>query len=367
MQIHRVPTPSAPDAEPHPLVHAMAEVGRASLAAEYGHEDFTESARFLTVRLADCPERTTAAWVALPDGVDPDACAPTDGLGWATLAVFLTEDHHLAHVHITTHPDHRGRGHGRALWDAVQPDLHASGRTTWFCGVYAPGAEATGPDAVVAKSGSGALDGTTPVNRWLQREGFELEQCERPSTLALGEGVLARAASLEREAGAVAGEAYELVHWADEAPEHLVAGLAALNARMSTDAPVAGLEFEEQVWDADRLRRAEERTRLAGHRSVTTAAIDRTSGQVAAFTALEWPETNGAGIWQENTIVLPEHRGHRLGLWVKAANVRHLMASNPDALRIHTWNADENQWMLAINDALGFTPIGLEGIWQKRL
>jgi len=39
----------------------------------------------------------------------------------------------------------------------------------------------------------------------------------------------------------------------------------------------------------------------------------------------------------------------------------------PDAVRIHTWNAEENAFMLAINVALGFRRAGVTGAWQKRL
>ena len=46
---------------------------------------------------------------------------------------------------------------------------------------------------------------------------------------------------------------------------------------------------------------------------------------------------------------------------------RPLLAENPHARRVQTWNANENRWMLAINDALGFAPIGLEGLGQKKV
>ena len=86
-----------------------------------------------------------------------------------------------------------------------------------------------------------------------------------------------------------------------------------------------------------------------------------------AYTELAWPAENPAGVWQENTIVHGDHRGHRLGQRVKAANLTALLAENPHARRVHTWNSNENRWMLAINDAVGFAPIGLEGLWQKKV
>ena len=100
---------------------------------------------------------------------------------------------------------------------------------------------------------------------------------------------------------------------------------------------------------------------------MVTVALHAGTGEVAAYTHLAWPEEHPAGVWQEETLVLPHHRGHGLGMWTKLANLARLVEANPEARRVHTWNAVENRPMLAINDALGFVPVGVEGCWQKRL
>ena len=71
--------------------------------------------------------------------------------------------------------------------------------------------------------------------------------------------------------------------------------------------------------------------------------------------------------FQNVTVVDNRHRGHRLGWLVKVANMRAMQADDPGRRRIHTWNAGENQWMLAINDAMGYQPRLVEGAWQKKL
>ena len=71
--------------------------------------------------------------------------------------------------------------------------------------------------------------------------------------------------------------------------------------------------------------------------------------------------------WQGDTLVHGDHRGHRLGMLVKVANLEAMAAERPSTRRVHTWNAGENQWMLAINVALGFRRVATEGAWQKRV
>ena len=86
-----------------------------------------------------------------------------------------------------------------------------------------------------------------------------------------------------------------------------------------------------------------------------------------AYSVLTWRPLVPESLIQQDTLVAEEHRGHRLGLLVKAANLRRAQEKWPRARSVLTWNASENQHMLAINTALGFRPAGYEGEWQKRL
>ena len=56
-------------------------------------------------------------------------------------------------------------------------------------------------------------------------------------------------------------------------------------------------------------------------------------------------------------MVLPEHRGHRLGLATKLASHRALRAAVPACRLVVTSNADVNTHMNAINEALGYRPL----------
>ena len=65
--------------------------------------------------------------------------------------------------------------------------------------------------------------------------------------------------------------------------------------------------------------------------------------------------------------MLREHRGHRLGMLLKVANLRTSREAAPGHPSVLTWNAEENRAMLDVNEAVGFVPIGDEGAWRKDL
>jgi hypothetical protein len=65
------------------------------------------------------------------------------------------------------------------------------------------------------------------------------------------------------------------------------------------------------------------------------------------------------------TGVLRAHRGHRLGLLVKVAMAEWLKTAEPQLERIDTWNAQSNQYMIAVNEALGYTILGRPATWWK--
>ena len=97
-------------------------------------------------------------------------------------------------------------------------------------------------------------------------------------------------------------------------------------------------------------------------------ALHRPTGAVVALSELTRERSNPQGlVGQSDTIVLPEHRGHRLGMLTKAANLIQVREAAPDAEAILTWNAEENRHMLDVNEALGFYPFLVEGAFQRLL
>jgi len=76
------------------------------------------------------------------------------------------------------------------------------------------------------------------------------------------------------------------------------------------------------------------------------------------------PANPGWG-FQMNTVVIRKHRGHRLGLLAKIALMELLATAEPQLERISTWNAESNQHMIAINEAMGYTVFGPPTMWFR--
>ena len=179
------------------------------------------------------------------------------------------------------------------------------------------------------------------------------------------EALDAALAVLDAEVAAADLSDYRLVTWWDRCPDEHLDDRALLRQRMSTDAPQGDMVLEEEVWDGERVREGERVMAEQGRTVVETCALHVPSGRLVAFTVLEIP-ADRRHVVQEDTLVLREHRGHRLGMWVKAANLR-AMASRFDVRRVITYNAESNAPMLRVNRAMGFRPVLRSACWTKHL
>ena len=157
--------------------------------------------------------------------------------------------------------------------------------------------------------------------------------------------------TLAGEAGAHHGDYRILTTWAP-IPDELVEGYCRLNTAFLGEAPAGEAALELERWDTKRVRDREERVARAGRRDVHTFALDA-SGEVVALTELFINETVPHRSFQSGTLVMPDHRGHRLGLAIKLANLRELVERYPQVEWIVTGNASINAAMNVINDLLG--------------
>ena len=287
-------------------------------------------------------------------------------VGTCSVTLPLRENTETAGIHVLVAPPFRRQGWGRRLLEHAEAVAVARGRTSLdsYCEVPAELVDRA-ERLLPAKSGAGGLPMDDPTIAFAAAAGYELEQVERASRLALP---VPPDHLQELEAAASPwADGYTLVTWGDTCPDDLVAEYAILRNRMSTAVPMAGLGWEAEDWDPARVRYEEQSNSRGGVQVQVAAALHKSSGLLVAYTVLNWRAGVPASITQQDTLVTAGHRGKKLGLLIKAANLRAAQDRWPAARSVLTWNAVENQHMLAINTLLGFRPAGYEGEWQKRL
>lgn len=288
-------------------------------------------------------------------------------IGLVTLELPLTDNTASGYVDLLVHPHYRRRGVGSALCRAVEALLTAQGRRTLLAWTDQPANFALdAADVVRPRTGYGSLPRAGSTVAFARHCGYELEQVERFSMLSLPVDPRV-AATAQRQAASSAGPDYEVLSWADRCPDELVEQYAHLRHRMSLDIPLGELQWEEEVWDRARVREGEERLLAKGGRSSVAAVRHVGEGRLVGHTIVEIFRQNPGVLFQEDTLVLSSHRGHRLGVLLKAHNLLQLQRYWPSGRRLYTWNAAENEHMLNINVALGFKPAGYTGAWQKKL
>ena len=247
--------------------------------------------------------------------------AVVDGqvVGVAELELPLSENLDVGWAEVDVLPEHRRQGIGRALWHAVVERARDAGRSR--------------------------VGGEVSVDLEVAGAGFEF-------ATAMGAQEKHREDHLLADlpvASAPIDPAYDVVRWRGRCPDEHRGAYLAMRNQMNADVPVGELDLEAEVLDDARLASSEER--LAQAYDVRVAAARRRSdGSFGGYSLLFVPHGAAYG-WQDDTLVMPEHRGHRLGAALKAANYADL----PEEIGVvHTWTASSNTAMHHTNTALGF-------------
>jgi GNAT superfamily N-acetyltransferase len=360
-----VPVPDSPTAEPGWEVVGSTRLHNILDAEVWGNDDFSATPQQMVSGLAHQENVIKLRSIAVP--ADVENPGPDDVVGVASTWMSRVDNLTSADVFLGTRPDARRQGVGAALWQHVLGQAREHGRTVLqsWAGFGVEPAEGD-PDALTSPTGSGRAPASDPATRFALARGFQLEQVERHSLLP----VPVDPALLERfrsESASKAGEEYELVTWEGPVPDEWIEQYCVLLRGMSTDAPTAGLTWEEEDWTPERVRTSEAAVADQGSHLLVTAVLHRPTGELAGYTAFYIEDAKRQSVFQDNTIVRGPHRGHRLGMLLKAANLQRLAEHRPDAERVHTWNAEENDFMLSINVALGFRPAGGSSAWELKL
>ncbi len=254
-------------------------------------------------------------------------------------------------VEVQVLPGVRRRGRGTAMLEHLLGVVREMGRSVVT-------AETSYPyDA--PRDGSG-----TAGAEFLRAHGFEFGLDDIQRVLDVGaanvlvEGLLAEVAPAHRD--------YRLVAFTGPVPDEFAVSYAALVATLSAEVPTGEMTVQHRSADVALLRAGEELLARQQRRSVRTVALDA-DGRVAGYTSIVVPGDEPQVAYQWGTLVARDHRGHRLGTAVKAANLALLAETEPGTGTLVTYNAHVNDHMVAINDRLGFRPVERLGEFERRL
>ena len=294
----------------------------------------------------------------LPEAPD----GPVEVLGVLEFVLPTKDNQHLMDdVYIQVRRQFRRAGIGSTLWREARRIAAEQGRSAIIAWTHHLAGTTSVPERVEAPTGVGHL----PVDRgtlFAQSLGLRLAQVERESRLLLPVAPTLLD-DLRAEAEARALPDYAVVSWIGPTPEEHLDRVAELNRTLSADAPTGELDWQEEVWDAERVRQSDALSHRTGY-SVCALAIHAATGEAAGFTLIHVHNAYPYRPEQWNTVVAGAHRGHRLGLLIKAVNLQQLATSTPEGRYVETWNAGENNHMLGINTRLGFRLHSVHGGWK---
>ncbi|MFL6053455.1 MAG: GNAT family N-acetyltransferase [Actinoallomurus sp.] len=251
-------------------------------------------------------------------------------LGSAFLRVLTRPgQEHLAELEVRVHPSERRRGVGsRLLASAVTAARGAGRRSVLAC-----------------------ADAGSPGGRFLGTRGFRKVLALTYARLPLAD---ADPAALTRIVGRP-HPGYRLLSWDGVVPDDLAMTFTA-SRRAMDDMPIGDMDYGTVHWDVARVRGVADAVVERGDILHTVAAVDESDGSIVGFTEVVVPG-DGCGDGQHyGTGVLPEHRGHGLGRWMKAASIQLTRERHPALSGLLTDTADANRYMRVINDELGYLP-----------
>ena len=304
------------------------------------------------VAMPDPDERTLRlGWAGWLD--DPDLGPRVVTTGWMSGSTVDNTD--LANVLVCCSPAERGHGHAAAMLAHVEEQARARGRDRLV--------------GEVVLAVLGGADGTGSAElAWAGRQGFELAlvDVQRRLSLPVPTELPARWPPRRR---ASRGLRAALVHRSGS--RRPGGGLGGVER----DAHDRGTDGRDRARGGDRdvgaIRAEEALLERQGRVRLGTAALappdDSGERELVAYTDIVVTVHESERGYQWGTLVRPDHRGHRLGLAVKVANLQLLQETQPQLTTVVTFNADVNAPMVAVNERLGFRAVQWMGELQKKI
>lgn len=283
----------------------------------------------------------TWGWDGEPDTVFL-ARVGGEPVGVGSVSTTEYDNLHLAWLGVRVVPERRRRGHGSEILESILAEARSRGRTTF---------------------GSDAWD-DAGFAAFAKTHGFE------PASVAINRRqVLADVDHVELvrrydEALGLATD-YELVRRLGRTPDDELPAAAEMAAAIN-DAPTDDLDLEDEVFSAERIRAYELAQEARGDRMYRVFARHRATGALAGHTVVVVDGDRPVQGHQHDTSVVASHRGHRLGLLLKADMNLWLREAEPQLERVDTWNAESNDHMIGVNELLGYRIMGREIQYQRK-
>ena len=158
-------------------------------------------------------------------------------------------------------------------------------------------------------------------------------------------------------------EGYELIAWdgavRDEWLDQYVKTFLVMNT-----APHDDLEVNDFTFSPAEARERDDQLAATRTEQWTIVARRVSDGFWAGFHDVYWSPHDDKVVQVGATGVDPDHRGHALGKWLKAAMTLRIMDERAPVAEIRTGNADSNDAMLGINKLMGYKPFIAQQLWE---
>ncbi len=285
------------------------------------------------------PDYTVEAYLGTADGVAVAA---------GGLETPVHDNTEKAWLSVSVAPEQRRRGYGSEMARFLETQAQRRGRTTLTTAVgYPTDADESHPDRRFATS-HGYSFSQVDVHRVL----------DLPAEEMFLQGLREQAEPHHRD--------YTFRDYVGLPEEEILEGYCVLLNAILVDAPSGEIDYEEGSTTPASLAQKVESLRSQDRTLYTDIAFDA-AGVPVAHSQLVVPAHDPQKIYQWDTIVHRDHRGHRLGLATKVRNLETVQALHPERTSLHTWNAESNRHMIAVNEAMGFRPVRYFGEYYRKV
>jgi GNAT superfamily N-acetyltransferase len=269
-----------------------------------------------------------------------------DLLATAMIAVPLVDNLEKVNLNVWVSPSRRRQGIGGALLEHLVSASVGEGRTTMLASSWLP---------------QDARD-DHPYHLFARKHGFALANTEIRRTLALPVPNV-RLEALAAEAREHHSD-YRIQTYVDDVPKNLLASYCHLRNQVGLDAPTGDVALEARALTPEIVLRRQAIAKEQGRTTYLAFAVEP-GGEAVAYTSLVAPGQDPAYVYQSGTLVRRDHRGRRLGLAVKVANLVALQNGCPGRRIVNTENAGGGGPMVQINEKLGFRPVEVLADFQR--